>query len=162
YALGWASCPSGPAAACTDESASGPLLTTSAGMSGPGGPDVYDLPAVGSASPQLVMALSAWQGTTIGYLACGIRPMYLADLSFGPNGGGPPGAARPPPPPAVPPAPQPHGAPPRQPDLSGRPDARARILAGRLRRRHLQLRRRPVLRLHPPSCPPQTRPRGGR
>jgi Glycosyl hydrolases family 43 len=90
YAIGWASCPSGPAAACADESASGPLLTTSAGMSGPGGPDVYDLPAVGSASPQLVMALSAWQGTTIGYLACGIRPMYLADLSFGPNGGGPP------------------------------------------------------------------------
>src|SRR6202044_3289879 len=107
YALGWASCPSGPAAACTDESASGPLLTTSAGMSGPGGPDVYDLPAVGSASPQLVMALSAWQGTTIGYLACGIRPMYLADLSFGPNGGGPPGPSLSPANPTAPPAPSP-------------------------------------------------------
>ena len=90
YAIGWASCPSGPAAACTDESTSAPLLTTSSGMSGPGGPDVYDLPAVGSASPQLVMAFAAWQGSTIGYLGCGIRPMYLADLNFEPNGSGPP------------------------------------------------------------------------
>ena len=56
-------------------------------MSGPGGPDVYSLPAAGSASPQLVMAFAAWQGSTIGYLDCGIRPMYLADLSFEPNGG---------------------------------------------------------------------------
>ena len=89
YAIGWASCPSGPAAACTDRSTTGPLLTTSAGMSGPGGPDVYSLPAVGTASPQLVMAFAAWQGSTIGYLDCGIRPMYLADLSFEPNGSGP-------------------------------------------------------------------------
>jgi len=91
YAIGWASCPSGPAAACTDRSTSntGPLLTTSSGMSGPGGPDVYSLPAVGNASPQLVMAFAAWQGSTIGYLDCGIRPMYLADLSFGPSGGNP-------------------------------------------------------------------------
>ncbi len=28
------------------------------------------------------MAFAAWQGTTIGYLQCGIRPMYLADLAF--------------------------------------------------------------------------------
>jgi Glycosyl hydrolases family 43 len=89
YAIGWASCPSGPAAACTDESTSAPLLTTSAGVSGPGGPDVYDLPAVGSASPQLVMAFAGWQGTTIGYLDCGFRPMYLADLNFD-NSGDPP------------------------------------------------------------------------
>ena len=89
YAIGWASCPSGPAAGCTDRSTTGPLLTTSSGMSGPGGPDVYSLPAVGSASPQLVMAFAAWQGSTIGYLDCGIRPMYLADLSFEPNGSGP-------------------------------------------------------------------------
>ena len=41
YAIGWASCPSGPAAACTDMSTTAPLLTTSPGMSGPGGPDVY-------------------------------------------------------------------------------------------------------------------------
>jgi hypothetical protein len=87
YAIGWASCPSGPAAGCTDRATSGPLLTSSAGMSGPGGPDVYSLPAVGGAAPQLVMAFAAWQGSTIGYLDCGIRPMYLADLSFVPFGG---------------------------------------------------------------------------
>ena len=90
YAIGWASCPSGPAAACTDESTSAPLLTTSSGMSGPGGPDVYDLPALGNASPQLVLAFSAWQGSTIGYLGCGFRPMYLADLNFEPDSSGPP------------------------------------------------------------------------
>ena len=91
YAIGWASCPSGPAAACTDRStsATGPLLTTSSGMSGPGGPDVYSLPAAGTGTPQLVMAFAAWQGSTIGYLDCGIRPMYLADLNFEPNGGAP-------------------------------------------------------------------------
>jgi hypothetical protein len=75
YAIGWASC-AGPSGPCTDESTSSPLLTTSPGMSGPGGPDVY---AVGS---QLVMGFAAWQGSTIGYLSCGIRPMYLADLTF--------------------------------------------------------------------------------
>jgi len=85
YAIGWASCPSGPAAACTDRSTAGPLLTTSSGMSGPGGPDVYSLPAAGGGSSQLVMAFAAWQGSTIGYLDCGIRPMYLADLNFGPG-----------------------------------------------------------------------------
>jgi hypothetical protein len=88
YAIGWASCPSGPAAGCTDMSTTGPLLSSSPGMSGPGGPDVYSLPAVGNASPQLVMAFAAWQGSTIGYLGCGIRPMYLADLSFDPGGNG--------------------------------------------------------------------------
>ena len=31
---------------------------------------------------QTVMAFAGWQGDTIGYLACGIRPMYLADLTF--------------------------------------------------------------------------------
>src|SRR6202035_2461089 len=56
---------------------SSPLLTSSSGMSGPGGPNVFTLP-----SGQLVMAFAAWQGNTIGYLSCGIRPMYLADLSF--------------------------------------------------------------------------------
>jgi hypothetical protein len=76
YAIGWANCPSGPSAACDDMSSS-PLLGTSPGMSGPGGPDVYELP-----SGQSVMAFAAWQGSTIGYLTCGIRPMYLADLSF--------------------------------------------------------------------------------
>ena len=82
YAIGWASC-AGPSGPCTDMSTSTTLLSTSPGMSGPGGPDVY---AVGS---QLVMAFAAWQGTTIGYLSCGIRPMYLADLNFVPNGANP-------------------------------------------------------------------------
>jgi hypothetical protein len=99
YAIGWARCPSGPAAACTDMSTTGPLFSSSSGMSGPGGPDVYSLPAVGSGSAQLVMAFAAWQGSTIGYLDCGIRPMYLADLSIASNGATPalspanPGAA---------------------------------------------------------------------
>jgi Glycosyl hydrolases family 43 len=89
YAIGWASC-SGPSGPCTDKSTSGPLLATSPGMSGPGGPEVYSLPPSGSTPGQTVMAFAAWQGTTIGYLSCGIRPMYLADLSFQANGSSPP------------------------------------------------------------------------
>ncbi|HEX4434343.1 MAG TPA: glycoside hydrolase family 43 protein [Acidimicrobiales bacterium] len=80
YSIGWASCPSGPAAGCTDESRSVPLLVSAPGMSGPGGPEVYSLPS--SEGSQMVMAFAAWQGSTIGYLSCGIRPMYLADLTF--------------------------------------------------------------------------------
>ena len=65
---------------------------------------------------QLVMALAAWQGTTIGYLDCGFRPMYLASLTFGSDGT-----------PSLGPAP---ARPPRPADLS--PSARAvtRLLAG--------------------------------
>ena len=84
YAIGWAICPSGPSAGCHDPSTPEPLLASAPGMSGPGGPDVFTLP-----TGQTVMAFAAWQGNTIGYLACGIRPMYLADLSFGPSGGPP-------------------------------------------------------------------------
>ena len=84
YAIGWAACPGGPSGACSDQSSS-PLLGSEPGMSGPGGPDVYTLPG-----GQTVMAFAAWQGTTIGYLDCGIRPMYLADLSFGPADNGSP------------------------------------------------------------------------
>ena len=84
YAIGWAICPNGPSAGCQDQSTSGPLLTSEPGMSGPGGPDMFTL-----LSGQTVMAFAGWQGSTIGYLSCGIRPMYLADLSFGPNGGPP-------------------------------------------------------------------------
>ncbi len=90
YAVGWATCPSGPGAACTDRSTAQPLLVSAPGMSGPGGPDVYALPQSGNAPAQLVMAFAAWQGSTIGYLSCGFRPMYLADLNFQANGGGPP------------------------------------------------------------------------
>ena len=88
YGIGWASCPTGPSAACNDMSTAGPLLGTSPGMSGPGGPDVFTMQSSGN----LVMALAAWQGTTIGYLDCGIRPMYLAQLSFS-SPGGPPSLA---------------------------------------------------------------------
>jgi hypothetical protein len=76
YAIGWATC-SGPSGPCSDGTTSNPLLTSSGGMSGPGGPDVYTLP-----SGQPVTAFAAWYGTTIGYMSSGFRPMYLADLTF--------------------------------------------------------------------------------
>jgi hypothetical protein len=86
YAIGWASCPGGPSVPnCTEMSAS-PILATSPGMSGPGGPDVYEVPP---GSGHYVMAVAGWQGTTIGYLSCGIRPMYLAQLTFASPGGAP-------------------------------------------------------------------------
>jgi hypothetical protein len=109
YAIGYASC-SGPVGPCTDDSSSS-LLSSQPGLSGPGGPSVYTLP-----SGQTVMGLAGWQGTTIGYLNCGIRPMYLATVSFGDVVGGTPtlsaynqdenAAASPscPPPPPLPPA----------------------------------------------------------
>jgi hypothetical protein len=101
YGIGWASCPSGPTAACTDMSPSSALLATSPGMSGPGGPNVFQMPPN---SGNYVMAFAAWQGTTIGYLSCGIRPMYLADLSFVPNGSNPAAPALTPAVPAAAPA----------------------------------------------------------
>ena len=82
YGIGWAKCgTSFPTGLCSDQSTGAPLLGTEPGMSGPGGPDVFDLQ-----SGQPVMAFAAWQGNTIGYLACGIRPMYLAELNFWPDG----------------------------------------------------------------------------
>jgi hypothetical protein len=92
YGIGWASCSSpSPASLCTDMSASGPLLGSEPGMSGPGGPDVFNLPnSMKQPKGQLVMAFSAWQGNTIGYFSCGIRPMYLAELTFTSNGSNPP------------------------------------------------------------------------
>jgi Glycosyl hydrolases family 43 len=83
YAIGWATC-TGPTGGCTDGTTNNPLLTTAPGMSGPGGPDVYS--RGGQSSGQSVMAFAAWQGNTIGYGACGFRPMYLADLAFGQDG----------------------------------------------------------------------------
>ncbi len=85
YGIGWASCAQGPAASCQEMSGSGPLLGSQPGVSGPGGPDVYALPG-----GQTVMAFAGWQGATIGYLSCGFRPMYLADLSFGSGNDGTP------------------------------------------------------------------------
>ncbi len=76
YAIGYAVCNQGPSAACT-EGATNPILSSSSGMSGPGGPDLFE-----NASGQVQMAFSAWDGTTIGYLNCGIRPMFMATISF--------------------------------------------------------------------------------
>jgi hypothetical protein len=76
YAIGYAVCPDGPSVACSD-GPNNPILTTTSGFSGPGGPDVFPSP-----TGQLEMAFSAWQGNTIGYFDCGIRPMYLATLTF--------------------------------------------------------------------------------
>jgi hypothetical protein len=87
YAIGWATC-NGPGGPCLDSLTSNPLLVTAPGMSGPGGPSVYTLPSTAQQpNGQQVMAFAAWQGNTIGYLSCGIRPMYLADLNF--SGGTP-------------------------------------------------------------------------
>ena len=88
YAIGWATCP-GPQGPCLDSQTDNPLITTQPGVSGPGGPDIYTLPPTqGNTSGQAVLAFAGWEGTTIGYLQCGIRPMYTADLAFvgGPNG----------------------------------------------------------------------------
>jgi hypothetical protein len=85
YGTGWASC-SGPAGPCTDQTlaSDSPILSTGPGLSGAGGPDVLALP-----SGQAVLAFAGWQGQTIGYLNCGIRPMYEADLGFAASGSPP-------------------------------------------------------------------------
>jgi hypothetical protein len=84
YAIGWASCTS-PTSACQDQTLpNSPILTTGPGMSGPGGPAVFVEP-----SGQLVLATAGWQGQTIGYVNCGIRPMYEADLAFAASGSPP-------------------------------------------------------------------------
>jgi hypothetical protein len=83
YGIGWATC-QGPVGPCQDgPTSNNPMLTTQPGMSGPGGPDIFTLPATQSnPSGQLALAFAAWEGTTIGYLQCGIRPMYVANLAF--------------------------------------------------------------------------------
>jgi len=82
YAIGYATCPTTLESPCTDQSMNGPLLASQAGMSGPGGPSVFSPPSSQSSPGVLDMAFAAWQGTTIGYLNCGIRPMYMATLTF--------------------------------------------------------------------------------
>jgi hypothetical protein len=91
YAIGWAICPGGPSAPCTDgPTTSNPLLTSQSGMSGPGGPAVFALPPPsGDQTGPLAMAFAAWQGNTVGYLQCGSRPMYEAALAFPSPGGAP-------------------------------------------------------------------------
>jgi hypothetical protein len=76
YAIGYAICTEGPLVPCTP-GASNPILTSGSGMSGPGGPATFISP-----TGQLELSFAAWQGTTIGYLSCGIRPMYLSTVSF--------------------------------------------------------------------------------
>jgi hypothetical protein len=80
YGVGWASC-SGPGGTCADQTTlSGPILSSGPGMSGPGGPALFTV--AGQAADQATLAVASWQGTTIGYSNCGIRPMYEADVSF--------------------------------------------------------------------------------
>lgn len=80
YGVGWASC-QGPVGPCTDQTTlSGPILSSGPGMSGPGGPALFTVG--GQTAAQATLAIASWQGTTIGYSNCGIRPMYEADVSF--------------------------------------------------------------------------------
>jgi hypothetical protein len=83
YAIGWAKC-SGPAGPCTDSTPANPLFTTAPGVSGPGGPSVFTVPGPGQ--PSQAMAFAGWEGNTIGYLNCGVRPMYVATLSLNADG----------------------------------------------------------------------------
>ncbi len=74
YAVGFATCAS-PLGPCTD-SPDNPVLTTTTGMSGPGGVSLFT-----ALDGQLTMAFAAWPGA-IGYAVGGYRAMYLADVSF--------------------------------------------------------------------------------
>jgi hypothetical protein len=77
-AIGYATC-AGPLGPCQD-SLLNPVLESSNGMSGPGGPDIFDDPG-----GQLLMAFDAWPGT-VGYAGGGYRALYMASVSFGPSG----------------------------------------------------------------------------
>ncbi len=77
YAIGYAVC-SSPLGPCQDLSVV-PVLASSPGMSGPGGPDFFTGP-----SGKLVMAFAAWPGA-IGDNNGGIRAMYMADVTFPDN-----------------------------------------------------------------------------
>ena len=74
YAVGFATCTS-PLGPCTD-SPDNPVLTTTTGMSGPGGVSLFT-----ALDGRLMMAFAAWPGA-IGYAVGGYRAMYLADVSF--------------------------------------------------------------------------------
>jgi hypothetical protein len=76
-AIGYATC-TGPVGPCQD-SLLNPVLESSNGMSGPGGPDLFDDPG------QLLMAFDAWPGA-VGYAYGGYRALYMASVSFGPSG----------------------------------------------------------------------------
>jgi hypothetical protein len=76
YAIGYATCFSGPLQRCTDAAAN-PLLTSGTGMSGPGGPSIFATPA-----GKVYLAFSAWNGTNTNYFSGGYRPMFMATLTF--------------------------------------------------------------------------------
>jgi hypothetical protein len=73
YAIGYATC-SSPLGPCSD-GPDNPVLVGAGGMSGPGGPSLFQ----GTAG--LEMAFSAWAGT-VGYGSGGYRAMYTATVTF--------------------------------------------------------------------------------
>jgi len=77
-AVGYATC-AGPLGPCQD-SLYNPVLYSGVGMSGPGGPSVFQAP-----DGQLSMAFDAWPGA-VGYANGGYRAMYMASVSFDPDG----------------------------------------------------------------------------
>jgi hypothetical protein len=77
-AIGYATC-TGPIGPCQD-SLLNPVLESSAGMSGPGGPALFD-----DLSGNLLMAFDAWPGA-VGYANGGYRALYMASVTFGSSG----------------------------------------------------------------------------
>jgi hypothetical protein len=77
-AIGYATC-TGPLGPCQD-SLYNPVLESSSGMSGPGGPALFD-----DLSGQLLMAFDAWPGA-VGYAYGGYRALYMASVAFGSSG----------------------------------------------------------------------------
>ena len=77
-AVGYAVCV-GPLGPCQD-SVYNPVLYSGVGMSGPGGPSVFQAP-----DGQLLMAFDAWPGA-VGYANGGYRAMYMASVSFEADG----------------------------------------------------------------------------
>jgi hypothetical protein len=73
YAIGYATCAS-PLGPCSD-SPNNPILVSAGGMSGPGGPSLFEGPT------GLEIAFSAWAGT-IGYDSGGYRALYTASVVF--------------------------------------------------------------------------------
>jgi hypothetical protein len=76
YSVGYATC-AGPVGPCTDHAT--PLLVTAGGESGPGGPAFF------SYNGRMLMAFAAWPGV-VGYNSGGYRAMYVASVSFDPQG----------------------------------------------------------------------------
>jgi hypothetical protein len=77
-AIGYATC-TGPLGPCQD-SLNNPVLVSSTGMTGPGGPSVFTAP-----NGRLLMAFDAWPAA-VGYNNGGYRALFLAGLSFGSSG----------------------------------------------------------------------------